>query len=122
MNACFYCARPMFETPCAPPGFLADQKQTRDHIVPKARRMGPIAGNILQACERCNVARGDLSAELYLEFAIGVLRDEPSSPAAATHHAFAAWLLARGLWPDGRNIPRKARRMAAAEVMARAAE
>ncbi len=53
---CFYCRRPL-----APPNW------NRDHRTPLARGGSDNISNIVAACRKCNMAKGDLTATEYIQ-------------------------------------------------------
>jgi hypothetical protein len=59
---CAYCGIPMF---LSPHRGKADCRATLDHVVPLARSGPDSEANTVAACQACNTAKGDLSAQLF---------------------------------------------------------
>jgi 5-methylcytosine-specific restriction endonuclease McrA len=59
---CAYCGIPVF----LPPGRgKADRRATLDHVVPLARGGPDSEANTVAACEACNAAKADMSAQAF---------------------------------------------------------
>ena len=59
---CAYCGIPMFMSPGRG---KADRRATLDHVVPLTRGGADSEANTVAACEACNAAKADISAQLY---------------------------------------------------------
>ena len=57
---CKYCKRIMVL------GGRADTEATKDHVIPRADGGGRIKNNIVAACRRCNLAKGDMPLEEFM--------------------------------------------------------
>lgn len=108
-KTCFYCGCQTFPSNRRniPSGALPDQRETRDHIIPRSCGGTDRRKNIVVACERCNGARADLPAEDFILFATQALRNRPRISASEAHALFAAWLIDAGRWPYSKKIPAK---------------
>lgn len=56
-SGCFYCGRK----------FGAKSRRTRDHVVPTARGGSRMAHNVVNACFKCNQAKGILTGQEYVD-------------------------------------------------------
>ena len=90
---CFYCDRPLLRRRRTSRSPWASTAPTRDHVIPKCHPLFPgDQNNVVIACARCNEARGDAPAILFLLFARDELQAAPQGSVRIVAMRFREWL------------------------------